>query len=208
MATRQSKLHQTWKTRVVPPELAHYQAGWALHNPGLEHHLWDDDEARAFVKLHRPELLATFDDLPLGIMRADAVRYVWLLHTGGIYADLDIECTGPMDHLLERGAHLVLEDFGARRPTVTNALMASSPGHPLWAHALELLAQRARRLRGFDDLPPARQRGAVLWTTGPYLLTDALATYAGDEPVTVHAQAACNAVHWRAGTWWRSGRGA
>jgi mannosyltransferase OCH1-like enzyme len=202
------KLHQTWKTRVVPPELERYQASWANHNPGIEQHLWDDADARDFVKLHQSELLATFDDLPLGIMRADAIRYVWMLHTGGVYADLDVECTGPLDHLAEPGAHLVLEDFGARRPTVTNALMASEPGHPLWAHVLELLEARARRLPPLERLTPARQRGAVLCTTGPYLLTDALASYTGEGLVTVHSQAACGALHWRAGTWWRSGVGA
>ena len=196
-------LHQTWKTHFTPAEFAAYRRSWLQHNARLTVELHDDVACRQGVANHEPALLPTYDALPASIMRADMVRYVWMRHLGGIYADLDVECTGPVDALLEPGAHVVLEDIRPRQPTIGNALMSSSaPGHPFWRHVLALLVYRSRRLRGFDGLEPERQRGEILWTTGPYMLTDALASWAG-APVTVHEQGTVGAVHHRAGSWWR-----
>lgn len=200
-------LHQTWRDLDPPPQFEAYRATWLQHNARLGRVLYDDVACRQGVQAHAPHLLATYDALPAHIMRVDMVRYVWMLHLGGIYADLDVECTGPVDALLAPGVHLVLEDIRPGRPTIGNALMSSTPGHPFWAHVLAELEVRARCLRHYASESAKAKRHAVLWATGPYLLTDVLAVTVATSMdalgVTVHQQGSVGAIHHRAGTWWR-----
>ena len=63
------------------------------------------------------------------IKRTDALRVFILMHYGGLYLDLDIECYSPaeatfLDH------DVVLQ--GAGFEGIGNGMMASRPGHPLF----------------------------------------------------------------------------
>ena len=42
-----------------------------------------------------PEFLETFNAYSYDIRRADVMLHLILLHQGGIYADLDVECLRP-----------------------------------------------------------------------------------------------------------------
>lgn len=157
------------------------------HNPGWTHVLWTDASADRFVAVHYPQFLATYAGYPLDIMRVDFLRYLWLYHFGGVYADLDYECYRPFAPLLS-GASLVLGwewaqtprsavgdarsvDLGTAREwhragnTLGNALMASVPRHPL----LLSLLNHLRRTRPSSSVS---YRPRWVWgATGPELLT-------------------------------------
>lgn len=190
-------LHQTWKTHDVP-DLIDWRESWRIHNPGIVMNLWDDAECLGFVKSFEPELVELYLALPHYIMRVDMMRYVWMYHLGGIYADLDIECIGPMDYLDEPGVHLVEERFHPGW-SLGNAVMASEGRHPFWQHVLSVLASRARRIHKFEGLTPEGQRNRILRTTGPYMLTDAWRMWKGE--VMVHPARVVR--HHCAGTWWK-----
>lgn len=197
-------LHQTWKSHDVPVQFHAYQDSWLRHHPWLTRRIWDDAECRAFVADVEPSLLATYDAFPAHIMRVDTVRYVWMRHLGGIYADLDVECLRSLYYLHGRGAHVVKEKMGPKDDTIGNAVMASTPGDPFWEHVLAMVKDRARRmLHSYARLPFPEQCHMVLKVTGPYMLTDALATYPGH--VNVHEEAEAGVKHHGAGTWWRGG---
>jgi mannosyltransferase OCH1-like enzyme len=113
--------------------------------------LWDDADNRKFVTSHFPWFLATYDAYDREIMRADAIRYMFLYKYGGIYADMDFECLKPMDELLA-----AYEDYdiilGSIRTTnnpwhvsnsIPNALMISKPNNAFWIHVLEEMVRRA-----------------------------------------------------------------
>ena len=139
-------IHQTWKTDVVPEAWRGYVESWKTMHPGWEHRVWTDEANRAFVAEHYPDLLATFDAYPYAIQRADAIRYCLLHHYGGVYVDMDIECLRPIDELIDgRGFLAVLEPPGqaswlGRNRVVSNAFMASSPGHPFAAATVGKMA--------------------------------------------------------------------
>lgn len=50
---------------------------WTQHHPGWDHYFLDDAEVHKFVEEQYNQSVAdAFKELPLGVMRADAVRYV------------------------------------------------------------------------------------------------------------------------------------
>ena len=162
-------IHQTWKTNQIPDAWVEWQQSWLKHHPGWEYRLWTDEDNRRFIEKHYPWFLPTYNRYPEPIMRADAVRYFLLHHYGGVYVDLDFECLRSIDVLIE-GQELVLglepaqhlQRYRAKKSVVhhlvSNAFMASVPGHSFWPHVFEYLAHT----RSCTDPVDA---------TGPFCLT-------------------------------------
>jgi hypothetical protein len=168
-------LHQTWKTLDLPEDWAANARGWRDLHPTWQYRLWTDEDNRTFIAQHYPDLLPAFDAYPYNIMRADMVRYCLLHHYGGVYADLDIECLRPLDELLTGAGFVAVyepEEQSAWVGTdvLSNAFMASRPGHPFLEAVL-------RRLAG--DPSTALTHLDVLHATGPVMLTQVFRTYAG-----------------------------
>lgn len=164
-------IHQTWKTRDVPPEFQALQRSWIGRNPGFTHRFWTDEDIGRFVADEHPALLPVFRGYADPIARIDLARYLILRRFGGVYADLDFECLRPIDGLLEGQSFVVglePEEHGRLAKAVERGLprilcpsfLASVPGHPFWDHLL-------------DRLVEARHCPDVLDATGPFLLTRA-----------------------------------
>ncbi len=168
-------IHQTWKTRDVPPEFQALQRSWIERNPGFEYLFWTDEDIGRFIAEEHPALLPVFHGYADPIARIDLARYLILRRFGGVYADLDFECLRPIDGLLEGRSFVVglePEEHGRLAKAVERGLprilcpsfLASVPGHPFWDHLL-------------DRLVEARSSADVLDATGPFLLTRAHASY-------------------------------
>ncbi len=168
-------IHQTWKSRDLPPEFQALQCSWIDRNPGFEYRFWTDEDIGRFIAEEHPALLPVFHGYADPIARIDLARYLILRRFGGVYADLDFECLRPIDGLLEGRSFVVglePEEHGGLAKAVERGLprilcpsfLASVPGHPFWDHLL-------------DRLVEARSCADVLDATGPFLLTRAHADY-------------------------------
>lgn len=51
------------------------------------------------MKKHHPEMMSMYNRM-LAIQRADLFRYVVLYDAGGVYADIDVSCSVPIDSWL------------------------------------------------------------------------------------------------------------
>jgi hypothetical protein len=164
-------IFQTWKSKTdIPANFAYWSGTIRELNPGCEYRLWDDADNRAFIEASYPWFLATYDAYPAEIYRADAVRYFFLYHHGGIYADMDTECLRPFDALLDV-ADVVLGTMGTNpgfRHSLPNAVMLSAPRQEFWLLVMSLLMEPAER---------EGQRPESL--TGPVLLKRAWRLYTG-----------------------------
>lgn len=162
-------IHQTWKEKEIPEQVRPFQASWRRYHPHWEYRLWTDIDCRRLLAEHYSWFLPIYDLYPQPIMRVDAVRCFILHHFGGIYADLDYECLQPFDSLLA-GKDLLLgcepQEHTQRQQALvrgldyilSNALMASIPGHPFWEHL-------------FKAFVGAHLEPNPLDATGPFLLT-------------------------------------
>lgn len=218
-------VHQSWRDAAVPDALAGWRSSWQEQNPGWELRLWTDEDNRELIRRDYAWFLPIYDGYAEPIMRADAARCFVLHRHGGVYADIDCACLRPLEPLLA-GRQIVLglepeshreQHFPGRdglRPLVSNACMASVPGHPFWEHV-------AREFVHFHRSP------GPLDATGPFLLTRAclgwprrdeialvppslLSPVASDEPWDqldpevreAIARRAFVVHHWM-GSWWR-----
>jgi len=171
-------IHQTWKTREVPPHLRAWHDSIRERNPGWEVRVWSDDDNRALIAEHYSWFLPVYDGYRYPIMRADVIRPFLLYHHGGFYADLDVEsvrpfeviCRGEVEPRLvasapsrEVGLVLGLESRITSRPVCGNAVMGSRAGHPFWKEVFAEFAARAGR-RPWFFLP---RENYILPVTGP-----------------------------------------
>jgi len=176
-------LHQMWRDAAPPARFDAWRASWGRLGPHWERRLWTDATLEAFVAEHYPAFLATYRGYPLPIMRADAARYLLLEHFGGLYADLDSECLGDFDPLLEESRAVLAEEPAAHGQAalaasralprlLSNAVMLSPPGHAFWAEVRRLLAANAGARGPLD-------------ATGPFLLSGAWEGFAAKESLRI-----------------------
>ncbi|CAE8663901.1 unnamed protein product, partial [Polarella glacialis] len=141
-------LHQTWKTSEVPAKFEGLLSSWRRLHPDWRFEFWDDRSSRELIATTFPQHLKAYDRMS-GIKRADVARLVVLYVIGGVYADIDVEATRPLDELLDAAcdsmAGLLLgeENFVhsvlLEKKTdwlVSNAVMAGSKGHSFWEEVI------------------------------------------------------------------------
>lgn len=133
-------IHQTYKTTTLPAQWEQTPDAWRRHHPTYNYTLWTDDELRSLIERRYAWLLPTYDNYAYSTQRWDAARYAILHAYGGVYADLDLLPTRPIDGLLA-GHDCLLP----RTPNVglTNAFMASAANHPFFLEALRQLPRYA-----------------------------------------------------------------
>jgi hypothetical protein len=179
-------LHQIYFGGIdaASPAYRDYAQTWRVHHPHWQHQFWDAARCRNLVEEHYGWFLPVYDAYRHRIQRVDAVRYFILHHHGGVYADMDIESRRPIDELLA-GRELLLSGLSMG---VTNAVMGSTPGHPLWPRVFAAMQRRRNR---FALSSPLSSKLAmpmyVGYSTGPLMLSDCVAEggYYGDPRVGI-----------------------
>ena len=141
-------IHQSWKTKEVPPQWRDYQISWVQNHPHYEYKLWTDEQNRAFLEQHYPWFLDTYDGYSENITKADSMRPFYLYHFGGIYADLDYETYQNLDSFIHdqnnKGNKVLLarQMVGDR---ASNYLMMSEAGHPFWLKVIQHMQEHSER---------------------------------------------------------------
>lgn len=141
-------LHQLGPATLTPHQQA-CQASAQKHNPGWTYTYWTDAEADAIVQQRCPYVGAAYKTFSL-IQKTDVARYCILLHHGGVYADLDTEWYGPAEDLLQGSLSLAysLPILPCGLPLMTNYVMASVRGHPMWRQLMSEI-QKRHEMRGW-----------------------------------------------------------
>ena len=144
-------IFQTWKNKTPPSNMAYWQNTWHMNHPGWTFDFWDDNENRKFIQTHYPWFLETYMSYDKEIKRADAVRYFYLYHFGGIYADMDFECLRNMEPLLKQYSSYdiifgsIHSDGRAKQHILPNAIMISKPKCDFWLSVFKELQRSAKQ---------------------------------------------------------------
>ena len=164
-------IHQSWRDGGFPKSLFNWrwQQGLVDLNPGWKLIKWTDESSRALIANEYAWFLPTYDGYPSYIQRSDAARYFIVYHHGGVYADLDIECSRPFEPVLanHRAVFSYKQASNMSRGLV-NALFASEARHPLWTTVFDMLSNRS------TVGAAAATHVDVVRSTGPGLLREAL----------------------------------
>jgi inositol phosphorylceramide mannosyltransferase catalytic subunit len=146
-----------------------YRATWQRHHRGWSHQFWDAASCRKLIAESYPWFLEYYDAYSHRIQQCDAIRYFILDAHGGLYVDMDIESLKPVDSLIEDCDLLLSENAGG----YTNAIVGSTPGHPLWPPVFdEMVRRRHRPPWSFARLGRQSFAYDVCRSTGPLLLDD------------------------------------
>ena len=142
-------IHQTWKTLELPDRLAGWASSWRRCFPTWKYVLWSDEANAAFVQEHYPWFYEIYSGFAEGIMRADAIRYMYMHQYGGIYTDLDSVCLHPFEGFLE-GYGIVFSEMhitpDPKFPVyMQNNFIYSVPKHPFWLDLLRAIVAQGRR---------------------------------------------------------------
>ena len=156
-------IHHQWKDENIPEKYDAWHQKWIdlYPAPDYTHMLWTDESAREMIKEHYSWFLETYDDYDYPIKRADAARYFYLYHYGGLHTDLDYEPLSDaiFKHLPTDRVALVESPYKFSENT-QNSMMSSPKGDPFW-------------LNVFTELIQNREK-SLLSATGPKLMDKAL----------------------------------
>jgi len=128
---------QTWKNKDVPSEWKSSLNSVKKIMPDWKYVLMTDEDNLNFVKTHFPDFVKTYKSLEYPIMKADAIRYMFLYVYGGVYMDLDIEVVKEFDDLFIDDADVYLVSSGNFGTVYTNSFMASKPKCNLWLECIK-----------------------------------------------------------------------
>lgn len=86
-------IYQTWHTKDLPPKMKLCVEKLKRDNPEFEHHLYDLEDCREFIKMnYSKEILETYDSLVPISYKSDLWRYCVLYKKGGVYLDIKYQC--------------------------------------------------------------------------------------------------------------------
>lgn len=184
-------IHQTLAGGTPPAAIRQYMASWRRLNPGWEVRVYTDQDCLEFVRREFPEYLEAYRRLAKGVERADFFRYMVILHSGGVYADVDAECKQPLDSVLHSKDTLVagwdndfadaqaaLEAGYVRMRQLGQWVFAGAPGHPALKELCDRIAAGVDQHQSFS----LDSRINTLERTGAGLFTDVLLRHAAQHP--------------------------
>ena len=121
-------IYQTWFTKDLPEKMKKRVELLKAQNPRFNHHLFDDNDCREFIKTYfKSDVLEAYDKLIPGAYKADLWRLCVLFINGGIYLDIRFCCVNgfKLIELTEK------EHFVKDRPhnSIFNALLACKKGN-------------------------------------------------------------------------------
>lgn len=168
-------IHQIWseKYELLPEALEILGQTWKNNHLDWNYIYWNEKAILAFLNEYYPNYLDRYHAFVYDIQRWDAIRYLILLHFGGIYVDFDYECLKNLEPLLKNvnccfamePAEHTSQDTPS--PYFNNALMGCTPGHLFMHEIVNYVFEDQRCMTGSKD----HKCNFVLASTGPVMLS-------------------------------------
>ncbi|OAQ60037.1 initiation-specific alpha-1,6-mannosyltransferase [Pochonia chlamydosporia 170] len=192
---------QTWKKTPADRdfEFREQEASWTLQHPTFVHEVITDDVAVSMLRLFYaavPEVLETYDALPLPVLKADFFRYLILFARGGIYSDIDtFAIKSALEwvpaHIPRQTIGLVIgieadpdrpdwADWYSRRIQFCQWTIQSKPGHPVLREIITRITNSTLKLKLEGKLSSFQGKN-VVDLTGPAVWTDTIMDYLNDQ---------------------------
>jgi len=153
-------LYTCWHTKELPPLMKENYDILVRDNPEIKIHLYDENECRAFIKLHFDQTVVdAYDALIPCSYKADLWRYCVLYTHGGIYMDIKYKLMNEF-----RLVGLTDKEYFVRDADPNNvytALIVSMPGNTILLQCIHQIVEHVKiKYYGTCSLAP----------TGPKLL--------------------------------------
>ncbi|KAJ8905567.1 hypothetical protein NDN08_002074 [Rhodosorus marinus] len=133
---------QTVKSHDVPEAAAEAGLSWSRLNPTWDRVVLDDAEVLEFVRhFYNETEYKIFQNLPIGVMKADFFRYMVIYQFGGVYADADTTNFQRIENWIARDCEFVVapEDNDM---FFCQWAFAAAPRHPIFKRLVERIFER------------------------------------------------------------------
>ncbi|KAK0769462.1 hypothetical protein LTR75_018088 [Friedmanniomyces endolithicus] len=188
------KIWQTWKDPsmdIRDDEFRKWSASWTHLNPDHRYELLTDHAAKSYVSesyRHRSDIVSTFERIDDRILHADFLRYLAILADGGVYADIDTECTRPVrtwipSEFVQSVGCVIgieynasagpLEDFKGNLSLCQWTFMAR-PWHPVMQQVVDSVTHMLQQQTSADQRNTAGLGADIGELTGPAIFTKAI----------------------------------
>jgi hypothetical protein len=199
-------IHQTFKSRELPPELQQNVEQIKALNPGWSHRIYDDSDIEAFIReTYGQTVFACYQRINprYGAARADLFRYLLLYRYGGVYLDIKSTMTRPLDEVLQPNDRYLLsqwqngkgeefEGWGVARELndipggeFQQWHIVAAAGHPFLRAVIENVLRNIER---YNPWLQGTGSAGVFRVTGPVAYTLAIAPLMASQP---HRLASC-----------------
>lgn len=130
-------VHRLWDGE-VPKLYQDYLDHCQALNPEYSLRLWNTSAIEDFLRQEYPWVMGLYQSYPVNIQRYDAARYFIIYHYGGVYLDMDMNCSKSFDDITAASGTEVI--LGEAFPTgVVNNFFISCPRHPFFRQLTENL---------------------------------------------------------------------
>lgn len=168
-------IHQIWSEKYGPlPEVLKILGQtWKNNHPEWNYIYWNEKAILSFLDDHYPNYLDKYHAFVYDIQRWDAIRYLILLHFGGVYVDYDYENLISLEPLLENvNCFFAMEpkehiSNDTPSPYFNNALMGCKPGDPFMQEIVDYVFENEHCIDGNKN----DKSNYVLKSTGPVMLS-------------------------------------
>lgn len=188
------KIWQTWEQypQDMDDELQRLSKTWTDTNREYRYELLTSESATTYVREHfkeQPQIIQAFEKIDHPILRADLIRYLTLLAEGGVYTDIDTDCSRPIREWVPQGllnvSNVVLGieiDSRGEEPRpdlkVPSGLcqwtLMSKPHHPVIQHVVDQVVTQLNDFEEDNENAPVLTYDVVMKTTGPRVFTAAI----------------------------------
>jgi len=155
-------IYQTWETSDLPEKMRECVDQLKEKNPDFEHHLFNNDERRAFIQQHfESDVVDAYDKLIPGAYRADLWRYCVLYINGGIYLDIKYSNVGDFNLKTLTDREYFCRDIEGSGSGVYNAFLICKPKNEKLLKCIQKIVENVKT-RYYGD--------SCLFPTGPMMM--------------------------------------
>jgi hypothetical protein len=156
---------QTWHTYNLSKQMKYTVDALLELNPEYTYNLFDDNDAREFIKKNYNEfVLKAYDSLIPGSYKSDIFRYCYLYKHGGVYIDMKTVLQVPLYTLISPLSPLVLVD-DIYPENICTVLLGTPPENPMYEYLIRQCVKQVLK----------QDKGINCWdVTGPRAFARAL----------------------------------
>lgn len=191
-------IHQTYKTKELPDQIALIVTELRQKNPDWEYRFYDDEEVLSYIKAHDDgRLLDAYNRInPVyGAAKADLFRYLVLYHEGGVYLDIKSTCIYPLDTVIKENDTFIVtqwknekgqteedagkfacltEELGIEHGEYQQWFIVCEKHSPIMKHVLNSVIGNILNYRAWHYGFHSYGKRGVLFVTGPVAYTKAI----------------------------------
>jgi mannosyltransferase OCH1-like enzyme len=135
-------IYQTWVSKSKNESVDLNRITWIQSNPTFKYEYFDDHDIEIFItRYFDKRITACYKRILNGSLKADMFRYCILYVKGGVYIDIDIKCTTPLNKVFdfENTAFIVATDLcstATSKDTLYQGFLAAEPNLQLFMDAI------------------------------------------------------------------------